>query len=213
MSLIVRGTDAGGHPCVFKRLRPEDASREDLAMRLRHEASVLTHLAGAPGVIRLLDVREAPFTLMLELADGGSLGDRLRDTLPPDEQRRIARELVAAVAECHARGVIHRDLKPSNLLFVDGSLRIADFGVAAWGTPRRAVPEGWEEDEVGTPPWSAPELRTNATGEVAPAVDLYGLGMVLTALLGSGASQAVVAARSEDPARRPSLEELARSLW
>lgn len=211
-SQIIRGEDASGHPCVFKQLRPENAAREDLVLRLQNEARVLSHLAGVPGVIRLLEVREGPLTLVLEFADGGSLEDRLRGVLRPRNRRRIAIELLTVVAACHARGVMHRDIKPSNLLFIGASLRLADFGIAAWGNPRRALPEGWEEDEVGTPPWSAPELRRHATAAVSPAVDVYGVAMTLTALLGDAASESVVAARSENPARRPSLEELTRSL-
>jgi serine/threonine protein kinase len=211
-SLIRRGTDPLGHPCVFKSLRPEDATREDLVLRLRNEAAVLGQLARTPGVIRLRGVRESPLTLVLEFADGGSLDDRLAGMLPPADRRRFAHELLGAVSACHARGVTHRDIKPSNLLLVRDSLRLADFGVAAWGVPPRALPAGWEEDAVGTPPWSAPELRENATGVVSPAVDVYGVAMVLSALLGDTASDTIAAARSEDPGRRPSLDELARSL-
>lgn len=211
-SLIIRGMDARGHACVFKRLRPENAAREDLALRLQNEARVLAHLAGVPGVIRLLEVRQAPLTLVLEFADGGSLENRLRGVLSPGDRTRVARELLAVVAACHARGVTHRDIKPSNLLFVGESLRLADFGVAAWGDPPRALPEGWEEEEVGTPPWSAPELRKNATGVVSPAVDVYGVAMILAALLGDAITESIAAARSEDPSRRPSLNELARSV-
>lgn len=211
-SLITRGMDARGNPCAFKQLRPEDAMREDFALRLQNEADVLLHLAGTPGVIRLLEVRQAPLTLLLEFADGGSLDDRLRGGLSLGNRKRIASELLAVVAACHARGVTHRDIKPSNLLFVGDALRLADFGIAAWGDPPRALPDGWQEDEVGTPPWSAPELRKNATGVVSPAVDVYGVAMTLAALLGDAASEAIIAARSDDPRRRPSLEELGRSL-
>jgi serine/threonine protein kinase len=211
-SLITRGVDAHGRPCVLKQLRPEDLGREDLALRLRNEAGVLAHLAGTVGIIRLLGVHQDPFTLVLEPADGGSLDDRLHAEMPVKERVDVARELVAAVAACHARGVVHRDIKPSNILFVRDAVRLADFGVAAWGEPPRAVPEGWEEDAVGTPPWSAPELRKNATGVVGSAVDIYGVGMVLTVLMGETASESIIAARSEDPSRRPSLSEIARSL-
>ncbi len=211
-SLITRGVDAHGRPCIHKQLRPEDFGREDLALRLRNEAGVLAHLAGATGIIRLLGVREVPLTLMLELADGGSLEDRLQAELPTNERIDVARALVAAVAACHARNVVHRDVKPSNILFVANTLRLADFGVAAWGEPPRAVPAGWEEGAVGTPPWSAPELRRDATDAVAPAVDVYGVGMVLATLLGPTVSEAIAAARSDDPRQRPSIEELARSL-
>ena len=211
-SLIIPGTDERGGACVFKSVRPEDAGREDITLRLRNEAAVLTHLAGTPGVIRLLDVRTAPLTLVLELADGGSLDERLRTPLSRDSRRQIAHELVAAVAACHARGVTHRDIKPSNILFVGDALRLADFGVAAWGEPRRALPAGWEEDEVGTPPWSAPELRQHATDAVSPFVDVYGVAMTLRAVLDGDAPPAVAAGCRVDPGQRASLDELARAL-
>ena len=234
-SLITRGRTARGEACVFKRLRPEDSHREDLALRLRNEQQVLTVLAGTTGVIRLLEVHQHPLSLALEFADGGSLDQRLADrSLPEDERLNIARALLAAVAACHARGVIHRDIKPSNLLFVHGSVVLADFGVAAWGDPPRAVPQGWEEDEIGTPPWSAPELRHNATNRVDPSVDVYGAAAVIQALLTSargdppitaGAaaapsgtklgprpnlSECLAAALSSDPRQRPTLDELVR---
>lgn len=211
-SWIERGTDRSGRPCVFKRLHPGDAGRADLVLRLENEAAVLHFLAGTPGVIALREVRRDPLILVLELADGGSLDERLEAGLAAPIRRRVARELVSVVTGCHARGVVHRDIKPSNLLFAGGSLRLADFGVAAWGTPPRALPEGWEEGQVGTPPWSAPELRGNATGVVSPAVDVYGVAMVLAVLLGASTSEPVARARDEDPGRRPSLGELARSL-
>ena len=217
-SLITRGTTPDGTPCAVKQLRPGGIRREDLALRLDNERRVLTFLGGTPGVIRLLGVRECPLALLLEWADGGSLDDRIRTTTIPDaERQRFARELVAAVAACHRLGVTHRDIKPSNLLLVGGGLRLADFGVAAWGVLRRALPEGWEEDEIGTPPWSAPELRRTAGSATSPAVDMYGMARTLDALLRNQRSSEemsvplsewIAAALDEDPARRPSLGEL-----
>jgi serine/threonine protein kinase len=209
-SLITFGRNRFGTPVARKRLRPDDAGREDLALRLANEMAVLEYLDGTPGVIRLLDIDRDPLTLVLEWADGGSLQDRLESGLPEEERRAVATALVAAVAACHARAVVHRDIKPSNLLFVGGTLRLADFGVAAWGTPRRALPEGWEEGPVGTPPWSAPELRQGGTGRVDESIDVYGVAMTLDALLGRSARRR--AARSDDPRQRPTLVELGATI-
>jgi serine/threonine protein kinase len=208
-SLLTREVAPGGRVVMLKQLRPEESSRPDLALRLANEAAVLQHLSGTPGVIELLATRQNPFTLVLAFADGGSLLERLEAPLPLAERRRIAGELLAAVAACHARGVVHRDIKPSNILFEAGELRLADFGVAAWGEPRRALPDGWEEDAVGTPPWSPPELRSNATGQVATSIDVYGVGRTLAALLGESA--AIAAACADNPSQRPTLAELHRS--
>ncbi|MGH7592304.1 MAG: protein kinase domain-containing protein [Gemmatimonadales bacterium] len=225
-ALITQDVAPDGSPCAVKRLRPGDIHRDDLRLRLDNEGRVLAFLAGTPGVIRLLGVREHPLALLLEWSDGGSLDERLRaGNLTGAQRRRVALELVAVVRACHARGVTHRDIKPSNVLFVAGAVRLADFGVAAWGVARRAVPDGWEEDEVGTPPWAAPELRRAATTQTAPAVDVYGIARTLAALLdiapvdrvplvgratGPTLSAWITAALSEAPERRPPLSELQR---
>ena len=38
--------------------------------------------------------------------------------------------MLDALAYIHGRGYFHRDLKPENLLYQNGSLKIADFGLS-----------------------------------------------------------------------------------
>lgn len=38
-------------------------------------------------------------------------------------------QFLTGLAYLHERGYFHRDLKPENLLYSDGSLKIADFGL------------------------------------------------------------------------------------
>jgi serine/threonine protein kinase len=212
-SLVEAGHDADGRPCAFKQLRPAYRDREDLALRLDNERTVLSLLHRVPGVIQLRGVRLVPLVLVLEWADGGSLADRLEaESGPLANGPPIVRRLLSAIAAVHARGVVHRDIKPSNILFVRGRPCLADFGVAAHGVPLRALPPGWEEDDVGTPPWSAPELRADAGTHSAFANDVYGAAMVAYAVCGGDRLPAVfTAALDENPGRRPSIERLIAS--
>ena len=41
------------------------------------------------------------------------------------------KEILSAIAHCHAQNVIHRDLKPENIMIKKcGSIRIIDFGLS-----------------------------------------------------------------------------------
>ena len=53
------------------------------------------------------------------------------------EIKTLLRQLISAVAHCHANWVLHRDLKTSNLLMNNrGQIKVADFGLArTFGDP------------------------------------------------------------------------------
>lgn len=70
--------------------------------------------------------------IVMELLEGGSLADRLRDgPLDPAEVAEIGVTLAGALAAAHEAGVLHRDVKPENVLFSAYERPVlADFGIA-----------------------------------------------------------------------------------
>lgn len=70
--------------------------------------------------------------MMLELAKGGSLGDKIRSLkgrLSEQDSRRIFRSIAQCVQYLHAHQIAHRDIKPENILFDEkGHVKVADFG-------------------------------------------------------------------------------------
>ncbi|KAG9102711.1 hypothetical protein FRC06_001387 [Ceratobasidium sp. 370] len=95
------------------------------------------------------------------------------------EIKTLLRQLISAVAHCHANWVLHRDLKTSNLLMNNrGQIKVADFGLArTFGDPL-----GDMTQLVVTLWYRAPELLL---GEAAysTAVDMWSVGCIFGELL------------------------------
>ena len=180
-----------GRPVAIKRLMATD--RPDLALRFDAEGRLLRKLGGRHHLIGCEVVLEDPPALVLELAPQGNLRDLLesRGPLAPRVALTVLLQACDAVAWLHANGVVHRDVKPSNLVGAwDGTWRLIDLGVAAHGDPPRGLPEGWIEEEVGTPGWRAPELNTDPS-LADPRIDVYGLGRTGLAMLEEGSAPAL----------------------
>jgi non-specific serine/threonine protein kinase len=146
--------------------------------------------------------------LILELVEGPSLKERLREArLPPSEILAIAAQTASALEAAHARGVIHRDLKPSNVLFTpDGLVKLVDFGIS-----HRAGDEASEDRSLiraggilGTPGYLSPE---QARGEIVDdRTDIFSFGCVLYECLtghkafgGVSSGERIGAVLSRDP--------------
>jgi serine/threonine protein kinase len=88
---------------------------------------------GVPLVPRSKDAQPR-YCLITELAEHGDLAQYFRDH-PAFGERKARLEIIAflrTLQQLHAAGVVHRDLTPKNVLVGSGgSLKIADFGIAA----------------------------------------------------------------------------------
>ena len=88
---------------------------EEALAALDIEVAVLKRAARHPHVVALHSVIRTPAAtyLVMELRHGGELFDAIiaRGSFPEDEARLLLRQLLSALAYCHALGVVHRDLK------------------------------------------------------------------------------------------------------
>jgi serine/threonine protein kinase len=119
--------------------------------------------------------RGRPFIVM-ERLDGGTLADEIaRGPLSEARVRLIGVQVLDALAAAHKQGVLHRDVKPSNVMIApDGSVRVADFGIAKSEFATDGTTTG---TVVGTLGYMPPE---RLQGEPASAAsDCYAVGILL----------------------------------
>lgn len=86
------------------------------------------------------------------------------------------RQILKGLYHLHSLNYIHRDIKPENLLIRDGTIKIADFGLA------RPVPSDPPYTEYISTRWyRAPEVLLRAP-QYGEAVDIFAVGAVAAEL-------------------------------
>lgn len=73
--------------------------------------------------------------------EGQTLSELIaKKAIPFDQIVPLARQIVGALAEAHAHGIIHRDIKPRNIMVTpNGQVKVLDFGLAKSVHPRMPV--------------------------------------------------------------------------
>jgi serine/threonine protein kinase len=187
---------------VLSDVLAEDPAYVARFHREAHLAAGLSH----PNLVRIFDFSkesERPY-LVMEYIDAGTLADRIAaGRLGDVDPRRLARELLGALARIHRAGVVHRDVKPSNVLLDrEGRARLTDFGIAE---PRDATKLTRTGEVIGTLRYMAPEVRRGHAA--TPRSDLYSCGVLLRECLRGSRAPEVAALLSRltraDPAQRP----------
>jgi serine/threonine protein kinase len=170
-----------------------------------------------PNVISVFDVvvEGNQRWLVMEYLPARSLAEICQADGPmaPSRVARIGAQVATALSAMHAKGMVHRDITPANILVTDdGTAKLADLGVAAWGQ----ITETGTGRIAGTPGFVAPEVL--AGHSATQAADLYSLGMALSATVEghtrvSGRLAGVLSALTDsDPAHRPTADKAAQLL-
>jgi len=174
---------------AIKLIRADIARDDDLVARFRAEARAAGRI-GHPNICDILDSGRSPIGpyIVMELLQGGSLGDLLADgrAIEPPLAVMLAREALRGLGAAHKAGIVHRDLKPENIFLHrpagwpeqgEPIVKLMDFGVAKFtdGTGEARTEHG---ALLGTPEFMAPEqFRGAAFAE--PRTDIWAMGAIL----------------------------------
>lgn len=182
-----------GRYVALKVIRSGGAATEQDVARFVNEAMLAGRLSH-PNIVRVYDAQEAPTGesyFVMELIEGGTLGDRLRrgpraESEPPDgrltlrEAVTLLEKTARAVQHAHDKGIIHRDLKPDNVL-VDGAgePHVTDFGIAKGVTGDDRTDLTAAGHIMGSPHYMSPEQANGEVAAIGPRSDVYSLGATL----------------------------------
>lgn len=88
----------------------------------------MKELSGVPGVLQVYEFDEGTCSYTMEAGEK-TLAEFMAEPISEQAKIAIIKQVVATMADIHARGYIHRDLSPTNIFVLRGALKIADFGL------------------------------------------------------------------------------------
>ena len=188
-------------------LHPDLAVQPTVCKRFEAEARLAARLVH-PNVVAVFDSghdRGVPF-LVMERLPGRTLADAIDEgPMDPCTVRRMATQVLDALAAAHGAGLIHRDIKPANILVAGrDDWKVGDFGIAK-GVSTIDPALTATGLVIGTPAYLAPERL--AGGQATPSGDLYALGIILhEALIGARVKHGDAALPVPPASRLPPLE-------
>ena len=173
---------ATGKEYAMKIVKRHSINDPEIDKQIIREVSIL-HTIKHPNVVQLHAAFKSKnkYYLILDLADGGELFNKLVDggPLSEDEARKYFQQLIDALDCIHKHHAVHRDLKPENLLLDrDGNLKVTDFGLSAISLTSAEV----FKTRCGTPNYVAPEIFS-PSGYHGPPVDIWSAGLILYVML------------------------------
>jgi len=142
--------------------------------REAESAGTLNH----PNIVRIFDAGDENDVayIAMELLDGHDLvkyGQK-EGLLPFERALGYVATVADALDYAHAQGIVHRDIKPANIMLLnDGSIRVADFGIARITSSSKTA----TGTVMGTPSYMSPEQV--AGKKVDGRSDLFSLAVAL----------------------------------
>ena len=167
---------------AVKILRNDLEGDDEFLKRFNAEAQAAASLSQS-NIVSIFDVGQDDgyHYIIMEYVDGKTLKEYIAEKgrLNYKEALNIAAQISDALTAAHAKNIVHRDIKPHNILITDdGKIKVADFGIARFGTGQ-TLSSG--NDIIGSVHYISPEQAKGLS--VDNRSDIYSLGVVLYEML------------------------------
>lgn len=170
-----------GRTVALKVMKPSLDKDPEFHQRFQREANIIGQLSH-PNIIPIYDIgrHEGLNYISMEFLPGGSLDEKIRQGINPDQAISITGAMATALEHAHGKGYVHRDIKPENIIFrADDSPVLTDFGIARTIKSKSNMTQ--VGTVVGTPYYMSPEQAMGKPSDGRS--DLYSLGVVLYEML------------------------------
>jgi len=172
---------------ALKIIAKEVAGNAAFIERFEREAKTLARLSH-PNIVTIYDfghTEDGQAYLIMEFVDGINLREAIAsESVDHLDTLNLVSTICQALQYAHSKGVVHRDIKPENILLgEDGTVKVADFGIAKIVDKSVHTPTLTATRQVlGSLHYLAPE-QIESPDQVDHRVDLYALGVIFYELL------------------------------
>ena len=137
---------------AVKILKSDLAQDEDFRRRFNAESQAVAQLSH-PNIVSVYDVSKGGDIeyIVMELIDGITLKQYMekRGQLNWRESLHFITQIMRGLSHAHSRGIVHRDIKPQNVMVLrDGSVKVADFGIACLADQGQTLTRSQISDHV-----------------------------------------------------------------
>lgn len=188
-----------GRKVAVKTLLEEVRTDAQMGERFQREARAASAI-GHPNIIDVFDLgrtEDGILFMVMELLDGRSLGDLLKETpkLPIPLAVQLMGQILSGLSAAHKQGIVHRDLKPDNVFVINDDersnfIKIVDFGISKVLAPNHSAIAATVKGTgtmvgsiLGTPLYMSPEQAIGQVTAIDHRTDIYSAGVVLYEML------------------------------
>lgn len=181
--LVQRNDDSINQQAALKILPIELASQQ-VVERFIRERQILVDL-DHPNIAKLLDLgvteSNIPWYVMAYF-EGQDIITFITETQANlTEKTNLFKQVCAAIAHAHDRGVVHRDIKPGNILVNHNlAVKVLDFGIALKDENAALTMTG---AVLGTPGYMSPEQSKGQNELIDARSDVFSLGTLFYHML------------------------------